>query len=155
MLHFSHAPHAALHCFCSFACVLCANSACLPAIIKSAAAALIFFVLFRWFWICSCLVSLQTASSPDSLPGFSSGKIPVILHCYFYHSLPPLDLLCCILQKFCSADCCSGLVAGPFAIAGKTLFIGAGRHRVTILKLPFLQICVYLRAFCFRLQPFL
>ena len=31
MLHFSHAPHAALHCFCSFACVLCGNSACSPA----------------------------------------------------------------------------------------------------------------------------
>ncbi len=28
ILHFSHAPPAALHCSCSFACVLCANAAC-------------------------------------------------------------------------------------------------------------------------------
>jgi len=90
---------------------------------------------------------LQNASSPDSLPGFPSGKIPVILHCSFYPSLLVLDLLCCILQKLCSADCCSGLVAGPPAIAGKTLFIGAGGDRVTILKLALLQICVYLPAF--------
>jgi hypothetical protein len=96
-----------------------------PALLQScyllfacSAAALIFFVLFRWFWICSCLVSLQNANSPDSLPGLTSGKISVILHCYFYPSLLALDLLYCILQKFCSADCCKGLVAGPPAIAG-------------------------------------
>jgi len=47
----------------------------------------------------------------------------------------------------CSDYCCSGLVAGPPAITGKTLFIGAGGDRVTILKLPSLQISVYLMAF--------
>ena len=55
-------------CYLLFACFASCKSACSPAIIKSAAAALIFFVLFRWFWICSCLVSLQNVSSPDSLP---------------------------------------------------------------------------------------
>jgi len=61
---------------------------------KSAAAALIFFVLFRWFCLCSCLVSLQNANSPDSLPGLTSGKISVILHCYFYPSMLAMDLRC-------------------------------------------------------------
>jgi hypothetical protein len=54
------------------------------------------------------------------------------LHCWFW---------------ICSADYCSGLVAGPPAIAGKTLFIWAGGDRVTILKLALLQISVYLMAF--------
>jgi hypothetical protein len=60
------------------------------------------------------------------LPGFPSGKIPVIL--------------------LCSADCCSGFISGSPAITGKTLFIWAGGDRVTILKLPSLQINVYLPA---------
>jgi len=40
------APLAALHCSCSVACVLCANSACSPAIIKSASAAALIFLFF-------------------------------------------------------------------------------------------------------------
>jgi len=61
------------------------------------------------------------------------------LHCWFW----------IYFAEFCksSADCCSGLVAGFPAITGKTLFIGAGGDRVTILKLALLQICVYLPAF--------
>jgi len=67
----------------------------------------------------------------DLLPGFPSGKIPVILHCFFYSSL---------LIAAC------GFIAGLPVITGKILFIGAGGDRVTILKLPSLQINIYLPA---------
>jgi len=74
---------------------------------------------------------VQTASSPDSLSSFPSGKIPVILHCFFY---PSLLIAAC------------GFIAGLPVITGKILFIGAGGDRVTILKLASLQISVYLQA---------
>jgi len=54
------------------------------------AAAMIFFVLFRYFWICSCLVSLQNANSPDSLPALPLAKFRLsctaifTLHCWLW-----------------------------------------------------------------------
>jgi len=79
------------HSLCFFACVLCANSACLPAIIKSdSAAALIFFVLFRCFWICFAWFRCKMLVHQIHCRAFPLAKFRLsctalfILHCWFW-----------------------------------------------------------------------